>query len=173
MNLPIGVRLFLVLMVAFLTNCAGTKPESEPVKNAQPGDPMPGMNEEFDPMSLGDYNFMVKSKEAEPELNIAPTQKPAAVDTTDSNEPESADGFRVQIISTTDEIAAREIRKEAILKQENDVYLIFDSPYYKVRVGNCLTRSEADELQDLLVKKGFLDAWVIRTKVFKNPATGF
>lgn len=173
MKLTVGARLLLlVLLAAFISSCAGTRPSSEPVQKVETGVQPPGMNEEFDPMTLGDYNFTIKSREKEPELAIVPTQS-AAIDSASRNEPETADGFRVQIISTTDENAAREIRKEAILKQENDVYLIFDSPYYKVRVGNCLTRSEADELQDLLVKKGFLDAWVIRTKVFKNPSAGF
>ncbi len=161
---------FLAFIIFIFMNCASTQKSIEPAKTISDNTSgQSSMKEDFDPMSLDDYNIVVKPKPSESDILAAPiVSSSLPADTSDSNAPEMVDGFRVQIISTTDEITAREIRKHAILKQDMDVYLIFDSPYYKVRVGNCLTRSEADELQELLVKKGFLNAWVIRTRVFLN-----
>jgi hypothetical protein len=52
---------------------------------------------------------------------------------------------------------------EAIFPGE--VYLQYDAPYYKVRVGNCLTRREGDLLQERAVRRGYRDAWVVRSLV--------
>jgi len=79
-------------------------------------------------------------------------------------------GYRVQIISTPFEEVAREVRNEALLKFEEPVYMVFDAPYYKVRIGDCVSRFDAEELQQKAIEKGFAQAWVVRTMV--TPQTG-
>ncbi len=123
------------------------------------------VNEFFDPLILDEDELKVKK-------TIASESKSDQIkeETTPANAelqyPEASQGFRVQICALSDEERAKEIQREAILKFINEeVYLIYDSPYYKVRVGDCLTRQEADELQQLAIEKGFDDAWVVRTKI--------
>ncbi|MDZ7296167.1 MAG: SPOR domain-containing protein, partial [candidate division KSB1 bacterium] len=84
-------------------------------------------------------------------------------------QPSSVLGYRVQIVSTPFEEVAREVRKEALLKFEEPVYMVFDAPYYKVRVGDCISRFEAEELQQKAMEKGFGQAWVVRTLVSASP----
>jgi len=77
-------------------------------------------------------------------------------------------GFRIQLVATRDEQEARQARMDALLNFSRRVYLIYDNPYYKLRLGDCLSRADADSLQQLAIEKGFVSAWVVRTMVNSN-----
>lgn len=85
---------------------------------------------------------------------------------------ETLPGWRVQICALADESAARRLqqRAEDVFEkyQSFKVYLTYDSPYYKVRIGDFLSRAEADRLLKVAVQKGFPDAWVVRTNVTRQ-----
>ncbi len=78
-------------------------------------------------------------------------------------------GWRVQVCALADESAARRLqqRAEDVFEkyQSFKVYLAYDSPYYKVRIGDFTSRTEADRLKTIAIQKGFPDAWVVRTNV--------
>ena len=69
----------------------------------------------------------------------------------------TVDGFRLQVYygnkGSKSRTRAYEIKEEIESGSENlDVYVIYLVPYWKVQVGNCLTREEANEL-----RKDFLE----------------
>ncbi len=78
-------------------------------------------------------------------------------------------GWRVQIFAspnmTTAETSAREARK----RFTEPVYLEYEPPYYKVRVGDFLTRAEADAMatRARAVAPDYAKAWVVETLVLK------
>ncbi|MCL3782401.1 SPOR domain-containing protein [Prolixibacteraceae bacterium JC049] len=80
----------------------------------------------------------------------------------------SADGFRLQIFSTSG-VGARE-RAQAIKARflgknpEYDVYVKFQSPDWKVRVGNFRNKSEVLKLKSL-VKRDFPDAFIVPDQI--------
>ncbi len=74
-------------------------------------------------------------------------------------------GYRVQILQTQDAEEARTVQSDAIVELDAEVYPIFDSPYYKVRVGDFLIRAEAEELLQRVIAKGYKSAWIVRTKI--------
>jgi len=122
------------------------------------------INENFD-LSLLDDNELEFKKTISPEsksdniddLLDSPQLKPL---------PEEMDGFRVQICAISDEERAKQVQRDAIIQFiDEEVYLEYHAPYYKVRIGNCLTRFDAEQLQELAMQKGFQDAWVVKTKV--------
>ncbi len=80
-------------------------------------------------------------------------------------------GFRVQIGSTQDLSAAEaeRVKAETLLTGYN-VYIIYDSPYYKVRAGDFRARYDATQAANLISGHGFSEAWVVPDNVFKNPA---
>jgi len=80
-----------------------------------------------------------------------------------------ADGYRVQLVATREEAEARADMQSALLSFSENVYLLFDNPYYKLRVGDCLSRSQADSLQQRALAKGFAKAWITRSQVYKQP----
>ncbi len=61
--------------------------------------------------------------------------------------------------------SADSIRAVLSDKIDEDVYIQYEVPYYKIRVGNCVDRKQAEELQLKLVKLGYASAWIIRTRV--------
>lgn len=74
-------------------------------------------------------------------------------------------GYRVQLVQTSDKAEAEAFRDEANLKFKQNVYFLFEAPYYKVRVGDFLEIEQADVLQKIAVQKGFQNAWLVRGRV--------
>ncbi len=74
-------------------------------------------------------------------------------------------GYHVQLIQTSDKLEAESCREEAIAKFDEDVYFLFEAPFYKVRVGDFMDIEQAEILQKLAVQKGFQNAWLVRGKV--------
>ncbi len=78
-------------------------------------------------------------------------------------------GYRVQLIATRNESEARSNMENALSFFPERVYLLFDSPFYKLRVGDCVLRSDADSLQQRAIHRGFSSAWIIASQVFLHP----
>ncbi|RKZ30928.1 hypothetical protein DRQ36_03800 [bacterium] len=70
-------------------------------------------------------------------------------------------GFRVQIFTTENSATADSFANKAELKLGLPVYLRYDPPYYKIRVGNCIDVDEASELEEEIRKKGY-DTFIVR-----------
>jgi hypothetical protein len=92
------------------------------------------------------------------------------IDTTDGGESYAVsgvvDGFRVQVSAVSygdnaDRIAD-EVRDRLV---GYPVYVEYVSDLYKVRVGDCATRSDAESLRSKLVNVGYDDAWIVKSKV--------
>ncbi len=83
---------------------------------------------------------------------------------------ETTAGFRVQVLLTQDIDRAGATRDTLATEIPDEwVYLTFDLPYYKVRVGNYLDRESAGRSVQRLVALGYADAWVVPDKVLRNP----
>jgi len=158
----------LVIVLLFLCSCAMPKPG---VENKDTDENSKGViNENFDPLILNDDDLVVKKNSATEATSDF--DESLLKNATDSLEiAQEVQGYRVQICALSDQEAARDIQREAILKFNDNIYLIYDSPYYKVRVGDCTSRYDADKLQRFAVEKGFHDAWVVKTKVKPTPKT--
>lgn len=84
--------------------------------------------------------------------------------------PETTDGFRVQVITTQDIDQAIQLRDTLSAALPDDwVYVVYDAPSYKVRVGNFIERPAANKMVRILVEKGYVNAWVVPDLVLKNP----
>lgn len=187
--------LFMAVYLMSCTPSRHVKIESQSRTNRTISERDGKINEDFDPLSLPEEKIDFrriklpkkeinenKEEDNKVELSKFSSQKSHIESTENSTltegigtdtlltktpEREVAWGWRVQICALTDEGQARNVYMSALLKFDEHVYLTYDSPYYKVRIGDCLSRYEADELQRLASEKGFDDAWVVRTKVYK------
>ena len=45
------------------------------------------------------------------------------------------------------------------------IYIIFEAPNYKLRVGDFLDRDDAELMRMKLVSSNFPSAWIVRTKI--------
>lgn len=76
------------------------------------------------------------------------------------------DGWKIQLFSTKNFYEADSLKKlaERYFPDEN-VESIFNAPYYKIRMGNCSKRDEAERLRQAAVRRQFNNAWIIPTRV--------
>ena len=74
-------------------------------------------------------------------------------------------GFRVQIFSSSTRGSAENAQMQARVQlTRDDVFIDFESPYFKVRVGNFQTRNDAEILLEEVTKKGYETAFIVQTK---------
>ncbi|HNR68326.1 MAG TPA: SPOR domain-containing protein [bacterium] len=159
---------WLLLTVALiLWSCAGNQAD-RPAEVAQPparGSSGMEFDETFDPAKLGEYAL---EKPDQPGLSPAfdlHSFLKAGDSSSATNAQQEISGFRIQLISTRDEQEARAVRTDALMQLDWPVYMTFDNPYYKVRVGNFLRRSDAEKEMAEAINRGFVDAWVVRTLI--------
>lgn len=78
----------------------------------------------------------------------------------------SATGFRVQVIATDDFDEANRIQEEIkSVKGANEVYSVFEPPFYKILIGDFKTTDEANSLKFKLNQLGYPEARVIKTTI--------
>jgi len=83
---------------------------------------------------------------------------------------ETTPGFRIQVLSTTEIDTANAVKNElSNLPESVGIYVIYDSPYYKVRVGDFLLRPDANQLLKTLIVRGYTDAWIVADRILKAP----
>lgn len=87
-----------------------------------------------------------------------------------SGEESSTEGFRIQLFALQDGDRAQALAGEVGKKTGLPVYVSFEGGYYKVRVGDFTERTEAEAQLDRLREAGFVDAWVVKCRVFKRRA---
>jgi len=75
------------------------------------------------------------------------------------------EGFRVQVFATQDRNKAENVKKDLEIVIGEAVYIIFEAPNYKVRIGNFLDRDGAEKLRQELVKQNFPSSWIVRTRI--------
>lgn len=130
-----------------------------------------GMNESFDPLSLNDDDITIEKTEASQEdreeKEIAPAR---TLIEEEEDQPEYVPGYRVQIMLGKNESAINEEKKKAMFAFQKPVYVIFESPYYKIRIGDFLTHDAAVPLLELAKRKGFEDAFIAKCLVNRKSA---
>ena len=72
--------------------------------------------------------------------------------------------FRIQIFESTVASIARAEAKRFQNILGDTVYINFETPLYKLRIGNYSNRKNAEDAIESISKLGAKDAWIIRTK---------
>jgi len=78
------------------------------------------------------------------------------------------EGFRVQVVATSSQENADRLRDELAIEYGKDIYIVFEAPNYKVRIGNFIDRRLAEKLRLELINKGYPSSWIIRTRIEPN-----
>ena len=77
----------------------------------------------------------------------------------------SAKGYRLMVLSTNDREKAMNLRARLLQRfPEQKVYMSFQPPYIKLKFGNFLEKSEADQY-----KKDILDNKMVTTNIYLVP----
>lgn len=81
-------------------------------------------------------------------------------------QPKQTRGFRLQIFSASTRQAAEDARNRAKRQlARNDIYIDFEPPYFKVRVGNFTARKEAEKLLETAKKQGYETPFIVETQI--------
>jgi hypothetical protein len=161
-------RWWLVILAAFLSGCSQFGWRGEP-KPAEKKTETVLYREDFDPLTLNEEDVKVQARaganagQAETRSIVTPK-----TERTQSSGGETAQGFRVQLMATTDRNQALEIKKNAMLKLRDKIHLVYDPPHYKIRVGDCQTREQAKTIQEEAQANGFPDAWIVPSKIYRQ-----
>ena len=102
--------------------------------------------------------------------NQARTIVDVPVETFTVAEPETVQGFRIQVLSSNNYDEAITLRNTLNVELPAQwVYMVYDAPTYKVRVGDYTNRADANLAVDGFIEKGYKGAWVVPDRVVKNP----
>ena len=75
------------------------------------------------------------------------------------------DGFRVQVLASNSMTKTDSLSIILNSTLEDSVYVVYETPNYKVRIGDYVIREDADKMRKNLHKMGYRSAWVIRTRI--------
>ncbi len=79
-------------------------------------------------------------------------------------------GFRIQVINTTDRNAAIQAKTKVYqLYPELKAYLLYQSPYFRLRVGNFLNRKDAETYQKQLSREFKQNMFIVNDTIEVNP----
>ena len=105
-------------------------------------------------------------------------KKEAEVNEAIANGPKFAKGFRLMVLSTNDRTKAMNVRAKLLqLFPEQKIYMSFQPPYIKVKLGNFIEKLEAEEykkeiiLNKLVTTDIYLLPEIIEIKADKNKET--
>ncbi len=156
------MKYFIVLLSFLLIACAGTKETTTKTPEVVAS---PRYDESFDPLTLNDDDIVIGPEKS---TAVSPGEPNETIQTPVEKTRKEVNGFRVQILATSNIETASLTEQEATDRFEkagHQTYLRFEAPLYKVRIGNCLKRSEAEELRELAISYGYSGAFIVKTRV--------
>jgi hypothetical protein len=162
---------WLMLLLLPLISCSliksGGKGET---KSKESKTEVVAYQEDFEPLTLNDDDIKITPMDRSGAGGAA-QQKTVVVPKTEKslNQGEMVQGFRIQLMATTNLDQATEFKKNAMVKLPEKVYLAFEGSQYKIRVGDFLKYEDAKAAKETVVANGYPDAWIVQSQVFKRP----
>lgn len=81
------------------------------------------------------------------------TKKKAEINKKASDSKRPTKGYRIQVLNTTDRTQAFKIKSKLLsVYPEHKTYLMYQAPYFKIRIGNFVEKGEADDLKKELTR---------------------
>jgi cell division protein FtsN len=110
-----------------------------------------------DTTEIADISFTEESEEETPIFEEEIIQE--------TKEPKKMLGYRIQIGAFKNKTAAEQEANRARLILDKEVYIDYIIPYYKLRVGNFLSKSDAVSNLNQVLNKGFKGAFIVETTI--------
>jgi len=85
---------------------------------------------------------------------------------------EEAQGFRIQLFATEKPLEMQAVREQLRVDFPDDkIYLSYDQPIYKFRLGDFETREEARRKLQEVTERGYRSAWIVpdRIVIIRRP----
>lgn len=163
----------ILAAVVIVAGCGGTEETIRPapptaerqVRKEPPKHPMSYYESTLRPaMFDADVDSVRRVHEAERERQALEIPKDSLV-----LQEETILGFRIQISSTASIDDAGAVKAAAqTLFTADTVYVVYDPPVYKVRVGDFTSRLDANQRLPNVQEGGYPDAWIVPDKVVRR-----
>lgn len=164
--------IIFISLMTWVVGCSASKSTRVPDRGLEPA--VSRTDESFDPVMLQDEDIEFPATKSQPQTEEKiPLPEESGVAPRMMQENRVIEGFRVQLFATQEIEKATLEAREAEYRFAGDgvaVYIEFDSPMYKVRIGDCTTRDEAEQLRELARQRRYSNSWIVKTKVNSNPA---
>jgi hypothetical protein len=122
---------------------------------------------EFDPSQ---YNAPFQLREVETERSEIERDRLPILDPENTTIPEFIQGFRIQLFLSSDMETVQEVVHIAdSLFTDHWTYIVYEAPFYKVRLGDFQSRMMANRALSRIIDVGFRDAWIVPDRVVKDP----
>ena len=161
--------ILLPAIVLLLSGCGSSGSSQEgsvpPPEEREQRVPLSRYEKTFNPSSYDDEIAEIQRQ------HVIEQERSAAENNRDSVvvESEFSQGYRIQIFATGNIDEANAMRMTAAQRITDDsLYIVFDPPVYKVRIGDFRTRAEANQRLGAVVALGFADAWVVGDKIIQR-----
>ena len=99
------------------------------------------------------------------------TKKKAEINKKSADSKKPNKGYRIQVLNTTDRNQALNTKSRLLtIYPEHKTYLMYQAPYFKIRIGNFVEKSEADDLKKELARMFPTGVFVIPSDIeYKAP----
>jgi hypothetical protein len=169
-------RRYALMVLALCVGCASA-PAKGPAKKTSVE--RASQDKPYDFRAEGEIPPLPADATNEPDVQEIGVKSDSAIDVAEADAPPVTtpapvatstlvDGFRVQVFASADRDVAENASRAAQERLGLPSYLDLDGGVYKVRVGDFVTRAEADKAL-AGVRKHYADAWVVATKVRTTP----
>jgi len=134
-------------------------------------------NEEFDPLKLNEPRPAFFEEESQQEADRQLQSDTTRQTGIQEGNTGSDIGYRVQLVATPNYHEADSLYsmvQDAFVENMDTTkaYLVYDSPNYKIRIGNCRTRDAAEQLLERAKEQGFRYAWIVRSSIRQSGENG-
>jgi hypothetical protein len=158
----------LMLMIAGCTSSRPFLQEEEPKQEAlkEKKRPLAEYEATLNPVDYDQEVEVVEKAHVEEKKQREPLEIPK-----DSLvvEEEVVQGFRIQVFSSSGVDEATLMKNVTMEKFADDsIYVVYDAPVYKVRVGDFLNRYEANQRLPEFTEKGYRDAWIVPDRIVQR-----
>jgi|TARA_B110000914_G_C15453538_1_gene442157 hypothetical protein len=125
----------------------------------------------FTSIIYGQSDFILPSDFADNPPNLPNVVLPSFDDNDDSESVSDIDftnsvkGYRIQIMISEDEKDLINVKQKLELIIKEKIYIKFELPNYKLRVGNFDSRKKAETYRNKVIQLGYRSAWVVPTLI--------
>ncbi|MGY8808977.1 MAG: SPOR domain-containing protein [Fidelibacterota bacterium] len=119
----------------------------------------------------GQSDFILPSDFADNPPNLPNVILPSFDDSGDSETVNDIDftnsvkGYRIQVMISEDEKDLMDVKEKLELIIKEKIYIKFELPNYKLRVGNFDSRKKAETYRNKVIQLGYRSAWVVPTLI--------
>ena len=121
--------------------------------------------EKYEDLPVTDEGVIVEEFTPVADTPQSPPQVSQSVVATAEAPRETMMGYRIQVFASANEAAARSVKEAVEVSMGVPAYIELMDGVYKVRAGDCPSRSEAEALLEKCRGAGYGDAWIATTQI--------